>query len=136
MIKKQLSFVLVCLLMITANSSLISAQTDSSNNTSTIAKVKADVIKLGTSEKNKVVVKMTDGRKLKGYINQAGDNSFNLADSKTGQNTAIAYQDVAQVKESGSKGKNIGLIVGLSVAAAAAIVVAVILTTYCNNEGC
>jgi hypothetical protein len=84
-----------------------------------IEKVKADVARRGTGEKARVKVKLQDGSNLKGYISQAGDDSFTLTDSKTGQATTLAYRDVAQVKKPGglSMGAKIGIGLGIAVGA-------------------
>jgi len=119
MFKKCLSLVFIGLLMFAANLQIISAQTNSSNS---VEKVKTAVVRRGTGEKSKVVVKMKDGTKMKGYISQTGEDSFDLTDSKTKQTTAVAYGDVAQVKKQGlSKGAKIAL--GIGIAAAVTVVV-------------
>ncbi len=51
MIKRYLSIVLVGLLVFSANSALIFAQTKTDANVSNVEKVKADVMKRGTGEK-------------------------------------------------------------------------------------
>jgi len=120
MFKKCLSLALVGLMLYGANLQIISAQ---SNTDKSLEKIKTDVFRRGTGEKSKVVVKMKDGIKLKGYISQTGEDSFNLTDSKTKQTNAVAYRDVAEVKKQGwSKGAKIALGVGI----AAAVTVAVI----------
>jgi len=120
MFKKYLSVMFIGLMLFTANLQIISAQTNTDNPGE---KIKTDVFRRGTGEKSKVVVKMKDGTKLKGYISQTGEDSFNLTDSKTKQTNAVAYRDVAQVKKQGwSKGAKIALGIGI----AAAVTVAVI----------
>ena len=74
MIKKYLSIGLIGLLVFSANTSLIFAQTK----TADAEKIKADVMKRGTNEKKSVRVKMLNGTKLKGYISQIGEDSFTL----------------------------------------------------------
>jgi hypothetical protein len=119
MFKKCLSLVLVGLLMFAANLQIISAQSNTDN---AVEKMKTGVFRRGTGEKSKVVVKMKDGTKMKGYISQTGEDSFDLTDSKTKQPTAVAYRDVAQVKKQGlSKGAKIAL--GIGIAAAVTVVV-------------
>ncbi len=136
MIKRYLSFALCCLLLVAANSALISAQTKTVAADST-AKIKADVQKRGTGEKKRVKVKMLNGTKLSGYLSRAGEDSFDVTDPKTRQTTSVSYADVAQVTGSGlSKGAKIGLGVGLGAAAVVAIVVIRFFSIYCNNEGC
>jgi len=119
MFKKCLSLVFIGLLMFAANLQIISAQTNLGNS---VEKVKTAVVRRSTGEKSKVVVKMKDGTKIKGYISQTEEDSFDLTDSKTKQTTAVAYRDVAQVKKQGlSKGAKIAL--GIGIAAAVTVVV-------------
>ena len=82
------------------------------------AKVKADVARRGTGERSRVTVKLQDGAKLKGYISQAGEDSFVVTDSRTGQASTVAYRDVAQVKGRGglSLAAKIGIVAGIGVA--------------------
>lgn len=134
MVKKYLSFILCCLLLITLNSSLISAQTNPKNNDSSTAKVKAKIIKRSKGTNTYVKVKMLDGKKLSGEISQAEEDSFTLVDSKTKQSTSIAYRDVTQVK---GKGLSTRTKVALgALAGAAAIVLIVVLAPICNEGGC
>ena len=103
------------------NLQIISAQSNTDN---ALEKIKTDVSKRGTGEKSKVVVKMKDGTKRKGFISQTGEDSFDLTDSKTKQTTAVAYRDVEQVKKQGlSTGAKIAI--GVGIAAVAAVVIAV-----------
>ena len=133
MMKKYLSFALICLLLITANASLVSAQTD--KDAALTAKIKTTVAERGTGEKKRVEVKKRDGTKLKGYISQADEDSFTLTDSKTKQSTEIAYADVAKVKNRSSKGDKIALIALGSAAAVVAVVLLSFLAIRCKNEG-
>ncbi len=122
MFKKCLSLVFISLLVFAANAETVSAQSKTDNDAPTVAKIKANILKRGTGEKSKVVVKMKDGTKLKGYISQTGEDSFNLTDSKTKQTNAVAYRDVAQVKKQGlSKGAKI--VIGVGIGAAVTVVV-------------
>jgi len=134
MVKKYLSFILCCLLLITANCSFISAQTNTENKDSSIAKIKAKVVKRSTAQNTYIKVKMLDGKKLSGDVTQVGEDSFTLTDSKTKQSTSVAYRDVAQVKGKGLSTTSIIAIGGL--AAAAAVVLTVILIPICNEGGC
>ena len=87
-------------------------------------KVKTFVAKRGTGPKAKVTVKLKDNTKLKGYISQSGNDSFALADSKTGQTRTLAYEDVAEVKKQGgmSLAAKIGIGVGVGVGVLALVV--------------
>ena len=135
MIKKLLSFSLICLLAVVGTGSLASAQTNTNNTSSSIAAIKADVAKRGTGKNKRVEVKMLDGTKRKGYISQAGEDSFTLTDSNTNQAVSIAYADVAQVKKPGPKGDKIALWIIGGAAAVGAVVLGSLLLTRCRNEG-
>jgi sRNA-binding regulator protein Hfq len=136
MIKKYLSFGLICLLLVTANNSLISAQTQTGKDASSAAKVKAKIAERGTGENKRVKVEMLNGAKLKGYIGQADEDSFTLVDSKTKQSTAIAYRDVAQVKgDNWTKGNKITLGIVIGAAAVVGVIVGSIIAVRCKNEG-
>lgn len=134
MIKKYLSIALTCLLLVTANSVLISAQTQTDKTASLIAKVKTSVSKHGTGENKRVKVMMLNGTELKGYISQTSEDSFELTDSKTKQSSSIFYRDVRKVRGNGlSKTAIISLGV---VGAVAAVVLYVVVAPICNEGGC
>jgi hypothetical protein len=132
--KKYLSIALICLLIVTANCGLISAQTRTDKTASSTAKVKTAVLKRGTGEKKRVKVIMLDGTKLKGYISQAGEDSFEIRDSKNRQSSSIFYKDVAKVSGNGLSKTTI-IILG-ALGAAAVIVLYVVLAPICNEGGC
>ena len=134
MVKKYSSFILCCLLLLTANSSFISAQANTENKDSSIAKIKAKIVKRSTDKNTYIKVKMLDGKKLSGDIDQVGEDSFTLTDSKTKQSTSIAYRDVAQVKGRGLS--TTGIITIGVVAAVAATVLIIVLIPICNEGGC
>lgn len=134
MIKKWLSFTLTCLLLATANLSLISAQTQADKTASSITKVKTAVLKRQTGERKRVKVIMLNGTELKGFISQAGEDSFELTDSKTKQNSTIFYRDVKKVRGNGLS-KTAAISLGV-VGAAAAVVLFVVLAPICNEGGC
>ena len=134
MITKWLSFTLTCLLLVTANFTLISAQTQTDKTASSIAKVKTAVLKRQTGDNKRVKVIMLNSSELKGYISQAGEDSFELTDSKTKQSNSIFYRDVKKVRGNGlSKTAIISL---GAVGAAAAVVLYVVLAPICNEGGC
>ena len=97
-------------------------------------KVKAFVAKRGTGPKAKVNVKLKDKTKLKGYISQAGDDSFTLADSKTGQTRTLAYQDVAEIKKPG--GLPLLAKIGIGIGAVIGVLALVYVITCDDNEFC
>ena len=99
MLKKVLSLVLTGLLTnaVAGSSSYARSQDEQARN---IEKVKENVRKLGVGEEAHVEVKLQDGRKLKGYIREAGEDSFTVIDSKNGTATTVAYSQVKQIKGS------------------------------------
>jgi hypothetical protein len=101
MVKKRLFVALLGLTLLFTNLQLINAQTSTGNNAATVEKIKANVTRRGTGEKARVNVKMLNGTKIKGFITQAGEDSFTLTDSKTKQTSTLAYSDVAKVKGTG-----------------------------------
>lgn len=66
-----------------------------------MVRMRQQISKLGVGEQAKLEVRMRDKTKLKGYLAQASEENFIIADSKTGERTTIAYKDVAE-----AKGKN------------------------------
>ncbi|MBS1810399.1 MAG: hypothetical protein JST84_19705 [Acidobacteria bacterium] len=76
------------------------------------AKVKTEIAKLGIGPDARIEVKLRDKTKLKGYVSQAGAESFFVTVAKTGAETEIPYPAVTQVK-----GNNLhsGVIIALSV---------------------
>ena len=86
--------------------------------------VKAEVFKRGTGEKAKVKVKLRDGSEVRGYINKANEDSFEVHE-KAGKSVTLAYSDVISVRKPGlSRGAKIGISVGVGAAAFFAVVYA------------
>ncbi len=124
MFKKILSLTLAALLSNLAAAMPVSAGAQVVGQTRNVEKMRENVRKLGTGEAARVELKLWDGRRLKGYISEAGEDSFSVADAKTGAPETVTYEDVKQVK-----GRNslTAAKVGLSLAKGAAIVGAVAL---------
>jgi hypothetical protein len=78
--------------------------------------VKKGISKLGTGAEARIEVKLRDKSKLKGYVSEAGEDSFVIVDEKTGATSTVTYLQVKHLK-----GNN------LSTAAEIAIGVGVIL---------
>lgn len=128
MIRKSLSLALVGLMLYGINFQTILAQPGTDN---ALEKIKTDVSRRGTGEKSKVVVRMKNGTRLKGYISQSDDDSFDLTDSKTKQITTVPYGDVMAIKKSGlSTGAKVAIGVGI----AAAVVVVVLVVAVRNVD--
>jgi hypothetical protein len=115
MSKKLLSLTLMVLLLHAVNATTVMAHAQAGQGERRVEKIKADVAKR-VGKKNRVTVKLQDGSKLKGRITQAGEDSFTLTDSKTGQTSTLAYRDVTKVEGHGlSLGAKIALGVGIAV---------------------
>ena len=116
MFKKILSLVLAgCLLNVTGVS-VAYAGSKEEKETRFALKVREGIGKLGTGAAARIEVKLRDKTKLRGYVSEAGKDSFSIVDDKTGATSTVAYSQVKQVK-----GNN------LSTAAEIAIGVGVIL---------
>ena len=119
MLKKVLSLVLSGLLInVLGVSSYARSQDEQARN---IEKVKENVRKLGLGEEARVEVKLHDGRKLKGYIQEAGEDNFTVKDSK-GMPTTVAY---SQVKQLQGRNRSTAAKVGINLAKGVGVVAAV-----------
>ena len=113
MLKKVLSLVLVGFLFSVAGPTYAGPK---EKETRFAEKVKEGISKLGTGVEARIEVKLRDKTKLKGYVSEAGEDSFVIVDEKTGATSRVTYPQVKHVK-----GNN------LSTAAEIAIGVGVIL---------
>ena len=75
-----------------------SAQSQTETDARQTEKVKARILKLGTGKKVLVEVRLKDNRMLKGYVSEAAEDHFNVADVKTGAVTTVVYAQVQQLK--------------------------------------
>jgi hypothetical protein len=116
MLKKVLSLVIAGFLLYVSGVTPAYAGSKEENATRFAEKVKAGISKLGTGPEARVEVKLRDKRKLKGYLSEAREDSFDVVDEKTRATSTVTYSQVQQVK-----GNN------LSTAAKIAIGVGVIL---------
>jgi hypothetical protein len=116
MLKKVLSLVLVGFLLNVIGVSFAYAGSKEEKETRLAEKVKEGIRKLGTGAEARIEVKLRDKTKLKGYVSEAGEDSFAIVDERTGATSTVTYSQVKQVQ-----GKN------LSTAAKIAIGVGVIL---------
>ena len=121
MLKKVLCLVLTGLLInaVAVSSAYARSQDEQARN---VEKVKENVRKLGVGKDARVEVKLQDGRKLKGYIQEAGEDNFTLIDSKSGAATTVAY---AQVRELKGTNRSTAAKVGINVAKGVGVVAAV-----------
>ncbi len=89
MFKKILSFVLIVLLFNVIG--VGSAYSQEDKQVRAIEQVRENVRKLGTGEAARVEVKLLDGRKIKGYIGEADEDSFVVVEAKTSAATTVDY---------------------------------------------
>ncbi len=91
------------------------------------SKVKTGIAKLGVGPDARIEVKLRDKTKLKGYVSQISDESFVVADAKTGATTEVPYPNVASVT-----GKNLstGAKIAIGVAIGVGVLVLVGLIAY------
>jgi hypothetical protein len=129
MLKKRFTLGLLVVLCYAANGMPNLAQTRDGDRH--VQKVKADVAKRGIGEKARVRVELRDGAKLKGYISQAGEDSFTLTDAKSGQTKVLAYSDVDHVK--GRGGLSWAAKIGIGVAIAVGTL-AILYGVACGND--
>lgn len=102
MVKIWLSLLLIYVLVFTAAPVLAGSSPDKQAQTE--AQIKAKVARLGTG--TRASVRLKNGTKLKGYIQQAGDTGFVLKDKETGAPVQLLYSDVAKVGD--DKGRSLG----------------------------
>jgi len=88
------------------------------------SEVKAGVAHLGTDESSIVRVVLYDKTKYHGYVTEINEDSFVVADAKTGATAPIEYREVKGIKGNNfSTGTTIGI--GVAIAAAIAIIAVV-----------
>ena len=117
MTRKILSLALAALLVNAAGMPAAYAGTKEEKQARLDAKVRANILRLGTGEAARVKVVLRDKTKVEGYVSAAGDESFTVTDPKTGAATAVAYPQVRSVKGNNlSTGAKIAI--GAGVAAA------------------
>ncbi len=121
MLKKYLSLTLVIILFQLFNTGPISAM-PAARKELTPEQVRKSIEKLGTGEKARAIVKLRDGTVHKGFVYDAGDNSFTLLEEKTAQKITVAYADVIGLKgKNMSTGAKVALGVGLAAAGLAIV---------------
>ncbi|HEX9422895.1 MAG TPA: hypothetical protein VF899_06605 [Pyrinomonadaceae bacterium] len=113
--KKLLTMMVACLVVSAVSVRPIAASSNAEKGGGFAGKVKLGVEKLGSGRDTSVEVKLRDKTRLKGYVNEIGENEFVVTDVKTDASNKVAYADVKQIK-----GNNIStgakIAIGVSVA--------------------
>jgi hypothetical protein len=124
MLKKIVCFVLAGLLINTISVSAAYAVSKEERRARFTERVRTGIARLGTGTDARVEVRLVDKTKLKGYLSEVTEEHFVVADAKTGVATRVLYPQVKQVK-----GQNLssGERIAVSVALAAALLIAVFL---------
>ena len=124
MFKKLLSLVLVGLLAQAASAPAV-ARTPTGKEARFAERVRQGIAKLGVGPQARVKVKLRDKTELEGYVSDARDDHFVVADAKTGATSNVPYPQVKQVK-----GHNLStrakVAIGVGIAAAVIIVIAIV----------
>ena len=101
MYKPLLSLALSGLLLSQAAATPLSAPLQGEKEARRAEKVKARIAALGTGESARVRIALRNRRgEVKGYVREAGAESFTLADAKTGVVTIIPYAQVRAINPS------------------------------------
>jgi hypothetical protein len=119
MYKKYFTLILTVLVFNLFLSASAFANTKAEKEAKFAAKVKSEIVKLGTGTDARIEVKLRDKTKLKGYVSQINENSFVVIEDKTGTATEVPYPNAKQVK-----GNNLST--GVKIAIGVAIVIAVV----------
>lgn len=129
MFRTFLSLLLTGLLMLGLNVAPVAAA-QTTNDAQAVEKVRLKVAKLGLGDKARATVRLKDGRKIKGFISQAGASDFTVRDRKTGDPTLILYSDVLKVEDNNGHStlRNIMIGVGIGAAALAAVLTIIFMT--------
>ena len=107
------------------------SQSQNSDDARRIEKIKEGVRKLGTGPEARVELKLADGRKIKGYIREATDESFTVVEDKTGLVGTITYLEVSNLKgKNGLTAAKVGLNVAKGVGIVAGVAAAFTLLLY------
>ena len=99
----------------------------------TAEKTRIGILKLGVGKDARVEVRLRDNSKLKGYVSAVGEDSFTIADHKTGASSTVAYSDVTRVKGNNDSTRT-KVIIGAAVAIGIGIVLYSIRGAFCDGQ--
>jgi hypothetical protein len=112
--------VALALLLINAGAATALAKSAAEKEAARAAKVRQAIVKLGTGEAARVKLELRDGAKFVGYVTAAGEDSFTVADARTGVATIVPYP---QVKKVSGNNLSTGAKVAIGVGIVAAVVI-------------
>jgi hypothetical protein len=98
---------LLVIILLVVGSAFVSAQTTEDKNAANTELIKATVAKVGTGLNARVKLRLWDGTKTQGLINEIGPDGFALIstdDVSIGITRKIAYSDVAKINGKGASG--------------------------------
>lgn len=124
MLKRSLAFGLWIVVLNLFFSTSAFAQSTQDKDAKFTAKVKANIQKLGQGKDVRVQVKLKNGTKLKGHIDQINQDSFVVINDATGTATEVPYSETKQVKGSNRYGVWTVIGVGTLTAMIAILIVA------------
>lgn len=97
MSKRLLSLLLSALLLNLVAAGAADAHPPQGKEAQRARRVKAKIDALGTGETARVRITLRDRRRVKGYVGEAGEESFTVVDPRTGVVTTIPYTQVRAV---------------------------------------
>lgn len=134
MLQKIISLMLIIAFVNLISVSHVLAANDKKD-AKTTAKVKDNIARLGTGGMARVKIELKDNRKIEGYVAEAGQDSFTVKNSETGQTTEVAYSQVKKARGNNlSTGAKIAIGVGVAIAVLAIVFLAA--KKPCDDGGC
>ncbi|HEX8922809.1 MAG TPA: hypothetical protein VF766_15140 [Pyrinomonadaceae bacterium] len=122
MIRILVSLMLAYLLVFTAAPVLAGTRPDKQDES--VEQVRAKIERLGIGEKARATVRLKNGTKIKGYIDQVRSDDFVIKDRNTGAPMNILYSDVSKVES--NKGHSTAKMLGIGIAIGVGVVLAII----------
>jgi hypothetical protein len=98
---------LLLIILLVAGSVVVSAQTTEDKNAANTELIKTTVAKVGTGLNARVKLRLWDGTKTQGLINEIGPDNFALIstdEDSIGMTRKIAYSEVAKINGKGVTG--------------------------------
>jgi small nuclear ribonucleoprotein (snRNP)-like protein len=123
MFRKCFSLILAIIFFCTTSGNAVVFARQNRNANSEAEKIKRKVLARGTGVEARVTVKLSDGSKVKGYVNEAADKHFVVVrtDDRIGQTVRIEYREVKELKghvtslSSGARKALVGTLVAVGI---------------------